>query len=121
MDMHLVKELGDDIAQEPIRAGFGRGLLLAAQQDARVVGLCADLTDSTKMNDFADAFPDRFVDVGVAEQNLVTVASGLAAMGKIPFASSYAVFCAGALLGANSHHNLFKRPTGKNCRLACGH
>jgi transketolase len=57
--------------------------------------LCADLTDSTKMNLFAKAFPDRFTEIGVAEQNLVTVGAGMAAMGKIPFVSSYAAFSPG--------------------------
>jgi transketolase len=96
MDMRLVSNIGAaDIKQEPIRAGFGRGLLAAGQQNPQVVGLCADLTESTRMIEFAKAFPDRFVDVGVAEQNLVTVASGMAAMGKIPFASSYAAFAPG--------------------------
>lgn len=85
----------DDITLEANRAGFGRGLLKAGQQNSDIVGLCADLTDSTKMNAFADAFPERFVQVGVAEQNLVTVASGLAAVGKIPFAASYAAFSPG--------------------------
>ena len=77
---------------EPIRAGFGRGLKKAGELDDRVVAACADLTDSTKMNEFAKAFPSRFIEVGVAEQNLVTLGSGLAAMGKIPFVSSYAAF-----------------------------
>lgn len=84
-----------DVEQEPIRAGFGRGLKVAGEQDERVVALCADLTDSTQMNHFRDAFPERFVEIGVAEQNLVTVASGMAAMGKIPFTSSYAAFSPG--------------------------
>lgn len=85
----------DDVAQEPIRAGFGRGLKAAGEANEKIVGLCADLTDSTKMSDFAKAFPDRFVEMGVAEQNLVTVASGLARAGKIPFTSSYAAFSPG--------------------------
>ena len=79
----------------PIRKGFGEGLLIAGEADERVVGLCADLTESTKMNLFADKFPNRFIQVGVAEQNLASVASGLAAMGKIPFISSYAMFSPG--------------------------
>lgn len=78
-----------------LRAGFGQGLLAAAQKDKRIVGLCADLTDSTKMRAFADQFPDRFFEVGVAEQNLVTVASGLASQGLIPFVASYAAFSPG--------------------------
>lgn len=85
----------DDVKQEPIRAGFGRGLKLAGEANEKIVGLCADLTDSTKMSDFAKAFPERFIQVGVAEQNLVTVASGLARAGKIPFTSSYAAFSPG--------------------------
>lgn len=84
-----------DVEQEPIRAGFGRGLKTAGEQNEQVVALCADLTDSTQMNHFRDAFPDRFIEIGVAEQNLVTVASGMAAMGKIPFTSSYAAFSPG--------------------------
>lgn len=77
------------------RVGFGLGLLKAGQLNQNIVGLCADLTESTQMHHFANAFSDRFFEVGVAEQNLVTVASGLAAMGKVPFASSYAAFAPG--------------------------
>jgi transketolase len=81
--------------QVPIRKGFGQGFLLAGEKDENVVGLCADLTESTQMNLFADKFPERFIQIGVAEQNLVTVASGMSAMGKIPFCSSYAMFSPG--------------------------
>lgn len=95
-DMFLVPNIGaDDIKQESIRKGFGRGLLEAGKQDQNVVTLCADLTESTQIVHFAKAFPERSIDVGVAEQNLVTVASGMAAMGKTPFVSSYAAFCPG--------------------------
>lgn len=89
------KLYSDDVESEPIRAGFGRGLKSAGESNNRIVALCADLTDSTKMSDFKKAFPERFVEIGVAEQNLVTVASGLARAGKIPFASSYAAFSPG--------------------------
>lgn len=85
----------EDVAKEPIRAGFGRGLKAAGEADERVVALCADLTDSTQMSKFKEAFPERFVEIGVAEQNLVTVASGMARAGKIPFTSSYAAFSPG--------------------------
>ena len=85
----------DDVEQVPIRAGFGDGLLEAGENDNNVVGLCADLTGSTKMNKFADKFPDRFIQIGVAEQNLASVGSGMASMGKIPFISSYAMFSPG--------------------------
>lgn len=95
-DMHLIDDLRDkDIKQEATRVGFGRGLLKAGQQNDQVVGICADLTDSTKMGDFAKAFPERFIEAGIAEQNIVTTGSGLAAMGKIPFVSSYAAFSPG--------------------------
>lgn len=96
MDYPLNPDLyNDDVEQEPIRAGFGRGLKAAGETNKQIVALCADLTDSTKMSVFRDAFPDRFIQVGVAEQNLVTVASGLARAGKVPFASSYAAFSPG--------------------------
>ncbi len=77
------------------REGYGRGLLEAGEKDPRIVLLSADLTSSTGGGPFAERFPERFIQVGVAEQNLVTVASGMAAMGKIPFTSSYAVFSPG--------------------------
>lgn len=95
-ELHLSSKIGhDDIASEPIRKGFGRGLLEAGKLDKNVVALCADLTDSTQISLFKEAFPERFVEVGVAEQNLVTVGAGMAAMGKIPFTSSYAAFSPG--------------------------
>ncbi len=89
------KLLHPEVEQEPIRAGFGRGLVAAGRASTQVVALCADLTESTKMDEFAKEFPDRFIEMGVAEQNLVVVASGLAAMGKVPFVSSYAAFSPG--------------------------
>jgi transketolase len=85
----------DNVKKEPIRAGFGRGLKAAGETNDKIVALCADLTDSTKMSLFRDTFPDRFVQVGIAEQNLVTLASGMARAGKIPFTSSYAAFSPG--------------------------
>lgn len=85
----------DDMTQEPIRAGFGRGLKAAGEANENVVALCADLTESTQMHLFKEAFPKRFIEIGIAEQNLVTVASGLARAGKIPFTSSYAAFSPG--------------------------
>lgn len=85
----------EDVEQVPIRAGFGQGLLTAGEADKNVVALCADLTDSTQMKAFKDKFPERFIEIGVAEQNLASVASGMAAMGKIPAISSYAMFSPG--------------------------
>jgi transketolase len=84
-----------DVDQVAIRTGFGEGLLLAGEKNENVVGLCADLTESTQMIFFRKKYPERFVEIGVAEQNLASVASGMAAMGKIPFISSYAMFSPG--------------------------
>ena len=84
-----------DIEQVPIRKGFGEGLLWAGKKNKKIVGLCADLTDSTYMSLFKKEFPERFVEIGVAEQNLATVASGMAHMGKVPFITSYAMFSPG--------------------------
>lgn len=78
-----------------VRAGFGQGLVQAAQANSQVIALCADLTTSVGMGQFRDQFPGRFVQVGVAEQNLVTLAAGFAQAGKIPFAASYAAFSPG--------------------------
>src|SRR3989338_6260266 len=86
------KIFNDDVEQVNIRKGFGEGLVLAGETNKNVVALCADLTESTQMIFFKEKFPERFVEVGVAEQNLATIASGMAAMGKIPFCSSYAMF-----------------------------
>jgi len=79
----------------PTRDGYGKGLVVLGEKDERVVVLCADLTESTRAEAFKDKFPERFVEIGIAEQNLATVASGLAVYGKIPFISSYAAFSPG--------------------------
>ncbi len=84
-----------DVEEVSIRDGFGEGLVLAGEEDKNVVALCADVTESARVKDFKDKFPDRFIEVGVAEQNLAALASGMAAEGKIPFAVSYAVFSPG--------------------------
>lgn len=77
-----------------LRDGFGQGLLEAGK-NKKIYALCADLTQSDRMNWFAKKYPERFVEVGVAEQNLVGVSAGLARIGKIPFAGSFAVFSPG--------------------------
>jgi transketolase len=78
-----------------IRDGFGEALIGIGEKDEKIVVLTADLAESTRVNKFRDKFPDRFFEVGVAEQALVTVAAGMAAAGKIPFTTSYAVFSPG--------------------------
>ncbi len=89
------KVFADDVEQIPIRKGFGEGLAQAGETNKQIVALCADLTESTQMHLFKAKYPERFVEIGVAEQNLATVASGMAAMGKYPFFSSYAMFSPG--------------------------
>ena len=79
---------------KPTKTGFGEGVLAAAQKDNRVVGLGADITNSVGMNLFAEAFPERFFSMGIAEQDAVATAAGLALSGKIPVFSTYGVFAA---------------------------
>lgn len=91
--LHLSKKIfKKDIDQLPTRQGYGEGLVEAATKNKNIVALCCDLTDSTKTAGFAEKFPDRFIEVGVAEQNMLGIGAGLALSGKIPFVSSYAVF-----------------------------
>jgi len=92
-ELQLNTKLFDaSVVQVALRNGFGEGLLEAAQKDENIVGLCADLTESTRMHLFRNAFPERFIQTGITEQHMVSCASGMAAMGKIPFVSSYAMF-----------------------------
>jgi transketolase len=79
----------------PTRDGFGHGLVELGGTDKNVVVLCADLSDSTRAQWFAEKFPDRFVEVGISEQDMMGIAAGLAAVGKIPYVSTYGVFCTG--------------------------
>jgi len=89
------KVFADDIEKAPMRDGFGSGAVEAGKADSRVVVLCADVSESTRAEQFQKEFPDRFVEMGVAEQNMAGVAAGMAAAGKIPFIASYAVFSPG--------------------------
>ena len=84
-----------DTGKKDTRSGFGAGLLEAGKADSRIVALTADLKGSLKMNAFADAFPERFIQCGIAEANMVGVAAGLAITGKIPFIGSFAEFVTG--------------------------
>lgn len=98
--MKLSDQLKENLFQSepelvPNRNGFGEGLVAAGEANEQVVALTADLAESTRVQQFANKFPLRFVECGVAEQNMASVASGLAAMGKIPFIASYAMFSPG--------------------------
>ena len=77
------------------RSGFGEGLLELGKKNENVVGLCADLTGSLKMNAFQDAFPDRFFQAGIAEANMIGMSAGMTIGGKIPFAATFAAFATG--------------------------
>lgn len=92
LDRRIFTENVDQLAT---RDGYGEGLKLAGEKNDQVVALTADLTESTRTNAFSEAFPERFVQCGVAEQNMASVASGMAAVGKIPFIASYAMFSPG--------------------------
>lgn len=86
------KLFADDIPKAPTRDGFGTGTIEAGKADSRVVVLCADLAESTRAEWFQKEFPERFIEMGVAEQNMAAVAAGMAETGKIPFIASYAAF-----------------------------
>ncbi len=90
-----LKLYSKDIEQIPTRNGYGEALALLGEKNPNVVVLCGDLTESTRSLAFAKKFPERFIEMGVAEQNMMGVAAGLAMEGKIPFVSSYAVFSPG--------------------------
>lgn len=93
-DAYLFDDIwsADAVPKEGTRDGFGKGVVEAGARDERVIVLCADLAESTRVEWFKEQFPERYIEIGVAEQNLATVASGLANYGKIPFITSYAAF-----------------------------
>jgi transketolase len=95
-DLNLAQNIFEkDIAKKPTRDGFGNGTVEAGKENPNVVVLCADLAESTRAEWFQKEFPDRYIEIGVAEQNLATVGAGLAAVGKVPFVASYAAFSPG--------------------------
>lgn len=96
-EAYLVRELfhPDKLKQLPTRNGYGDGLVEAGKKDVRVMVLCADLTESTRSEAFKKVFPDRFVQLGVSEQSMASIAAGMAITGKVPFISSYACFSPG--------------------------
>lgn len=94
-EMKLREDVFEAKEKAPTRDGFGKGVVEAGKLDARVVVLSADLKESTRAEWFEKEFPDRFIEMGVAEQNMATVAAGMANYGKIPFFTSYAAFSPG--------------------------
>ena len=95
-DTHTSSKIFEkDIEQAPTRDGFGHGVIEAGKVDTTIVVLCADLSESTRSNWFQKEFPERFIQMGIAEQNMAATAAGLAAVGKTPFIASYAAFSPG--------------------------
>lgn len=90
--MSAAISLPEKVEMKKTREGFGRALVALGEQDPRIVVLVGDLSESTMVHFFAEKFPDRFIQVGIAEQNMCGVAAGLAAMGKIPFFATYGAF-----------------------------
>ena len=91
-ELNLAQNIYAGPDQIPQRNGYGDGVVEAGEADENVSVLCCDLTESTRSAKFKETFPERFVEVGIAEQNMAGIAAGMAFSGKIPFISSYAVF-----------------------------
>ncbi len=89
------KIFDEDVEQVPTRVGYGEGLVEAGKEDENIVALCADLTGSTKTSTFSEQFPERFLEMGIGEQSMASVAAGMSAVGKVPFIASYAMFSPG--------------------------
>lgn len=124
-DLHLNSEvLNPDVARVPTRNGYGEGLVDLGDQDANVVALCGDLTESTRSKQFATKYPERFFELGVAEQNMAAVAAGLAASGKVAFISSYATFSPGknweTLRTTAVYNNVAVKIAGHHSGIATG-
>src|SRR5262249_26142356 len=90
--MTVTIALPEKVEMKKTREGFGRALVDLGEQDPRIVVLVGDLAESTMVHFFAERFPERFIEVGIAEQNMMCIARGLAAMGKIPFLATYGAF-----------------------------
>lgn len=95
-DMHIITDiLSENLVKEVMKKGYSKGLVEAGKRDSNVVAASSDVSGSTGTDAFAQEFPERFIEVGIAEQNLVTLGSGLAAMGKLPFLAAYGAFSPG--------------------------
>ena len=91
-EMHLADYRAADVKMVPTRNGFGEGLIEAGTRNSNVIGICADLSESTRFEGFRKAHPAQYLEIGVSEQMLVAMAGGLASVGKIPWIASYAMF-----------------------------
>jgi transketolase len=100
------------------RSGFGEALLELGKKNPDVVALCADLTGSLKMDAFAEAFPERFIQVGIAEANMIGIAAGLTIGGKIPFTGTFANFSTGRVYDQIRQSVAY---SGKNVKICASH
>lgn len=100
------------------RSGFGTGIVELAKQNANVVALCADLAGSLKLDEFIKLFPDRFIQTGVAEANMIGIAAGMTIGGKIPFATTFANFATGRVYDQIRQSVAY---SGKNVKIAASH
>jgi transketolase len=100
------------------RSGFGAGLEELGEKNAQVIALCADLTGSLKMDAFAEKYPHRFIQAGIAEANMIGVAAGLATTGKIPFAGTFANFATGRVYDQIRQSVAY---SGKNVKICASH
>ncbi len=119
--MSLVPDIfASAVPKKASRDGFGKALVELGEKDPDVWALTADVSESTRTHWFAEKFPARFVQVGVAEQNLAGVAAGIAACGKKAFISAFAAFSPGQELRPDTCLNLLQQPRRQNPRVACG-
>lgn len=107
-----------NLGSKDTRSGFGAGLSELGESNPNVVALCADLTGSLKMNAFADAHPDRFFQVGIAEANMMGIAAGLTIGGKIPFTGTFANFSTGRVYDQIRQSIAY---SGKNVKICASH
>ena len=112
-----MKEYVDQGAKDT-RSGFGAGLLELGKNNPKVVGLCADLTGSLKMDAFKNEFPDRFIQVGIAEANMIGIAAGLTIGDKIPFTGTFANFSTGRVYDQIRQSVAY---SGKNVKICASH
>tara|TARA_B100000508_G_scaffold118450_1_gene98591 strand:+ start:106702 stop:107658 length:957 start_codon:yes stop_codon:yes gene_type:complete len=115
MEKHI-----DQLGEKDTRSGFGEGLLELGKENENVVGLCADLTGSLKMNAFQDAFPERFFQVGIAEANMIGIAAGMTIGGKIPFTGTFANFSTGRVYDQIRQSVAYSQKNVKICASHAG-
>ncbi len=111
-------ELFKNTGNKDTRSGFGAGLLEATKKNSNVIALCADLKESVKMDGLAKEFPERFIQCGIAEANMICTAAGLAVGGKIPFAGTFADFASGRVYDQIRQSVAY---SGTNVKIAASH